>query len=177
LGDDTIRGLGGADQLFGDPGNDLLDGGADSDKLFGGPGDDYLRGGEGADTLYGGPGRDRLLGADLIGADDAQVDIFRFRSAAEAGKAASRDVILYFVSGEDVIDLNPMDAKSGSGNQDFKFIGKAGFHHIKGELRYQKAGADMVVLQGDINGDGKADFEIEVRGVTKIAPVDLILDI
>ena len=47
------------------------------------------------------------------------------------------------------------------GNQAFKFIGAHGFDHHAGEMRYAHH-----VLQGDVNGDGKADFEIHVNAST-----------
>lgn len=45
-------------------------------------------------------------------------------------------------------------------NQAFKFIGKQDFHDVKGKLRYIDKGSSCIV-QGDVNGDGKADFEID----------------
>ena len=43
----------------------------------------------------------------------------------------------------------------------FAFIGTAAFSNIKGELRVEQSGSSAIVM-GDVNGDGAADFEIEL---------------
>ena len=103
--------------------------------------------------LSGGLGEDRLAG----GADN---DKFDFNSVKEAGKGSHRDNIVDFHRSEDdMIDLTGIDANTRhAGNQAFKFIGSHGFTHHAGELR-----ASRHVLQGDVNGDGRADFEIHIN--------------
>jgi 6-phosphogluconolactonase (cycloisomerase 2 family) len=120
------------------------------------------------DTITGGLGKDTMAG----GLGD---DKFNFDLTAESVKGANRDVILDFSHGQgDRIDLAGIDAKSGGGNQAFKFIGKQGFHDQKGELHFiTKAG--FVLVEGDINGDGRADFQIEVQGVGKLVAGDFVL--
>ncbi|NOG70754.1 hypothetical protein [Roseicella sp. DB1501] len=61
-GNDSFRGLAGADTLRGGAGNDVLEGVAGNDLLDGGLGNDTLRGGAGADTLLGGEGNDAMDG-------------------------------------------------------------------------------------------------------------------
>lgn len=57
-----------------------------------------------------------------------------------------------------------IDAKVGvAGDQQFKFIGQQNFHDKKGELHFKFAGSNTIV-EGDVNGDGKADFQIELSG-------------
>ncbi|MEZ5876216.1 MAG: matrixin, partial [Hyphomicrobiales bacterium] len=74
----------------------------------------------------------------------------------------------------DQISLNRIDAKTGvAGNQAFKWIGTHDFHNVKGELRYIDKGATCIV-QADVNGDGKADFEILVK-VDALLKGDFIL--
>jgi serralysin len=97
--------------------------------------------------------------------------VFDYNSVSESGPgAAHRDKILDF-DGDDLIDLRTIDAKTGvSGNNAFTFIGKNDFtgddpfklRDGKGELRFNDNGATCTV-QGDVNGDGKADFEILVH--------------
>jgi serralysin len=87
----------------------------------------------------------------------------------EAPKGALRDEVLDFsgVGGElDKIDLSGIDAKKGvAGNQAFKFIGAQKFHHKVGELHIVKHGT-YVTVEGDIDGNGKADFQIDVHNLT-----------
>ncbi len=69
--DNTIKGNGGDDKLYGGPGggDDNLQGGGGNDMVFGGRGDDDLHGGGGNDMLHGGSGDDDYYGgagSDLI---------------------------------------------------------------------------------------------------------------
>ncbi|MGH6735044.1 MAG: calcium-binding protein [Methyloceanibacter sp.] len=138
-----------------------------NDKLIGGKGNDKLDGGAGADVLTGGRGKDLLFG----GADR---DLFDFNSIKDSVRGGKRDKILDFQRGTDDIDLKGIDAHKGvSGNQKFKWIGKQDFHDKKGELRYEDKGS-KVIVQGDVNGDGKADFEIWV-GVGALSKGDFLL--
>lgn len=155
-GNDTLLGRGGADVLFGGRGNDLLDGGA---------GDDQLNGGDGNDTLIGGTGRDILTGG-------AGADLFVFLSPADSGtKASTRDVITDFEQRTDLIDLSAMDAdRTTPGNQSFVFIGSERFSGAAGELRFANG-----ILSGDVSGNGKANFQIEVTGMNSLNQSDFIL--
>ena len=119
-------------------------------------------------------------------------DVFDFNARNESGKTAStRDVIGDFKHNQDHIDLKDIDANAKKhGDQAFKFIGSQDFHHVKGELHYfsivkpgdfldHKNGSafnrDKVIVEGDINGDGKADFQIELSHYTTIAKSDFVL--
>jgi hypothetical protein len=120
------------------------------------------------DTLIGGLGKDTMSGG-------AGGDFFDFNLKTESVKGANRDVILDFSHSQgDHIDLSDIDAKSGGGNQAFHFIGKQGFHHQKGELHFVKQ-VGFLVVEGDINGDGRADFQIEVHGLGKLVAGDFVL--
>ena len=79
-------------------------------------------------------------------------------------------MITDFAAG-DIIDLSDVDAKSlMDGNQDFTFIGNVAFSNVAGELRYANG-----FLSGDLNGDSRADFRIEVANGYAITAADLIL--
>lgn len=98
------------------------------------------------------------------------IDTFAYKTLADSKKGASRDVITDFSVANDTIDLDAIDAKKGGGNQDFKFIGQRAFHHKAGELHFKiDAAHDRTIIQGDVNGDGRADFEIELRGQKVLA--------
>jgi Ca2+-binding RTX toxin-like protein len=140
-------------------GNDDLTGSAFNDKLDGGGGNDSLGGGSGRDTLLGGDG----------------ADAFKFFAAKES-RPRKADFILDFNHDEiDRIDLFAIDAKkSALVDDNFKFIGTKPLHEKKGELHYVKK-AGYLLVEGDINGDGHADFQIKVKGVTKLFADDFIL--
>lgn len=149
-------------------GADLINGSSSGDLIEGFGGADALFGNGGADWLIGGFGKDRLSGG-------SDVDVFDFNSKLEAGKGAGRDVILDFERLFDWIDLRTIDAKSDvGGNQAFKWIGKQGFHGTAGELRFVKK-AGYVLVEGDIDGNGKADFQIQVDGLGALSRADFIL--
>ncbi len=130
--------------------------------LFGGDGNDFLVGGRGDDRINGGLGFDTYVGGQGN-------DIFEFDAAAESPKGALRDVILDFRKG-DRIDVASIDAKTGGGDDLFDFIGKKGFHDKAGELRFKGQ-----KLQGDTDGNGSADFEVKLDGITKLKDADIIL--
>ena len=109
-------------------------------------------------------------------------DVFEFDRIAESGRVAgTRDVITDFHRGEDVIDLFGIDANlRAGGDQAFTFLGRSQFHGIAGELRAVKlnfAGTshDKTIVEGDSNGDGQADFSIDVRGNIVLGAGDFIL--
>jgi Ca2+-binding RTX toxin-like protein len=149
-GSDSFNGTGGTSgKVFGEDGVDHLTGGSSADQLDGGIGGDFLTGGKGKDLLTGG----------------GDADHFDFNTLTDSVKGANRDQILDFVRAQgDKIDLSTIDAKTHTAhNNAFHFIGAAAFHHHDGELRC--AGG---VIQGDVNGDGKADFEIHVNAASLV---------
>lgn len=178
-GADTLNGNKSADRVFGNGGNDKLIGDTGFDQLYGGAASDRLYGGDSGDSLYGGNGKDFLIGE--AGADKhwggRGADRFVFERESDTGTASNaRDIIKDFNRGQDDrIDLRPMDAKQGrSGNQQFEFIGRDGFSETRGELRISDRGDDIVVL-GDRDGDGRADFSILVENVSGLNSGDFFL--
>ena len=163
-----LNGMAGSDTLIGRNGDDTLSGGTGDDLLQGQAGSDSLSGGDGDDRLYGGAGNDTLSGG-------AGADHFAF-STVDLSAKPELDVIVDFsrVQGDKInlsaIDANVLTAK----NDAFAFIGQNGFHKIAGELNYKVVNGDAIV-SGDVNGDGVADFMIQVKGVTSLVATDFIL--
>ncbi|CAN5220519.1 hypothetical protein BH10PSE7_BH10PSE7_04800 [soil metagenome] len=148
-------------------GNDLdntIAGNVKSNSLFAGRGKDILHGHGGDDVLQGDLDRDELHGE--LGADR-----FDFNAVAESRVGKIHDVIKDFSHAQgDTIDLSDIDANThASGNQTFKFIGADAFRGDEGDLRYANR-----LLQGDVNGDGKADFEIAINAA-RLLSADLVL--
>lgn len=154
--------------LIGGAGNDMLYGGAGDDTLFGNADRDTLRGGAGADVLDGGSGQDMLFGG-------AAADQFVFRHA-ENFVRGTFDTIADFSPAEgDKVDLSGMDAdRFVAGNQAFDFIGRSAFTGEAGELRYEVYN-NCIVVYGDLNGDGKSDFGIQINHVNAIGGDDFVL--
>lgn len=119
-------------------------------------------------TLWGGPQRGQSRGHQ-------DSDIFKFVKVSEIGKsAATRDQLMDFSDVEgDQIDVDDIDAKKGPGNQDFKFIGAQKFHHKAGELHVLNKGTFFLV-EGDINGDGRADFQIQATSNAPLEKTDFL---
>ena len=166
----TLVGGNDKDLIFGLGGNDKLIGGGNNDTLTGAAGADILTGGLGVDTLNGGFGRDIMTG-------NAQRDVFDFNLVAETGKTPfTRDVIKDFThfQGDD-IDLSTIDAKAGPLNQAFSFIGQAAFSGVKGQLHYKFEGPAKTIVEGDIDGNKVADFQIELTGHKVLVGGDFIL--
>jgi Ca2+-binding RTX toxin-like protein len=148
-GNDTFEGLGGDDTIRGNVGDDSLDGGADDDLLIGGSGADVLTGGSGADNF--------------------RIGYF------ESGTGSTADRITDFAGGSDIVDISGWDANTGvGGDQAFSFIGSAAFSGSAGELRTYFDGVNTWV-QGDINGDAAADFEIRFDGAVPLSASDFVL--
>jgi Ca2+-binding RTX toxin-like protein len=165
----------GGNKLYGTAKSNFLVGGGGADLLLAGSSVDVLLGGTGADTLIGGKGRDFMTG-------DAGADDFDFNSIKESGKTAvTRDKITDFKHLVDDIDLRTIDANTTrSGNQAFKWIGTSGFDDVAGQLRYKKFNSavnanDKTIISGDVNGDGKTDFQIELSGLITLTKGDFIL--
>lgn len=175
-GADVLSGLGGDDVLSGGNGNDVLDGGTGNDKLDGGNGNDVLRGGDGDDSLVAGIGDDALFGGAGIDSLSGGIGNDTLNGGAGADRLlggtgndifvftdlGATDVIVDFSRGSDKIDLSGIDANSGiAGDQAFSFIGNGAFT-AAGQVRtYQEAGNYFIA--GDINGDGIADFVIQIN--------------
>lgn len=127
----------------------LLTGNASANTLKGGAGDDVLTGGLGRDVLAGGAGADRFV----------------FASAADSAVGTGRDQITDFLVGTDRIDLSGFLPAEGGDGPSFRFIGGERFGGQAGEVRAVLASGSTLV-EADLTGDGRADFQVLLRGVT-----------
>jgi hypothetical protein len=80
-------------------------------------------------------------------------------------------------TGIDRIDLSGIDAVSRTATRDdaFSFIGTGAFTNHAGELRVQVTGDHVANLLGDTNGDGVADFVLEVHYTGTLDASDFVL--
>ncbi len=144
-----VNGQGGDDTIIGGNGADTLNGAAGNDVIRGGPGADLLTGGTGADTFVFGPG--------------------------DIAPGPTYDTITDFSHAQlDLIDLHLIDADLSLNNdQAFTFLGTGAFTHTPGELHYAAVSGGLMV-SGDINGDGLADFQFKVQGVSSLQASDFL---
>ncbi|MBG6073842.1 Ca2+-binding RTX toxin-like protein, partial [Polaromonas sp. CG_9.7] len=138
----------------------VIIGNSAANTLSGGEGNDTLNGGLGADILSGGSGADRFI----------------LTALADSGVGAGlRDIITDFVSGSDRIQFTGIDANTGvAGDQAFTMINTSAFGGVAGQLRYSLVGGNTV-MEGDVNGDAVADFQLELTGVHSFVAADLLL--
>jgi serralysin len=165
---------GGRPQHGNDADNELYDA-AGSNALFGGAGFDRLDGGNGDDILNGGTGQDYLTGG-------AGSDRFDFATLADSPVGElERDYIYGFEDGQDLLHFGQIDANAlRAGNQAFAFIGDSAFTGEAGQLRfelgtYSDGVSPITIVSGDTDGDGMADFEVQIWGQHPLTAGDFIL--
>jgi hypothetical protein len=159
---------GGPDQdvIQGGDGPDIVVGGSGNDWIYGGGGNDWIRSGEGNDTLSGGAGADTLTGGggrDIFVLTDSELGTTR--------TAGQHDILTDFKSGTDKVDISDLyDGLAFAGLLRGRLSGdaasqmKAAFYMLNGKGW----------LEGDVTGDGRADFVVEV-GSSKLVVGDLIV--
>ena len=161
---DTIKGNGGNDRLVGKTGGDDLFGGSANDRLSGGGGRDQLFGGSGNDKIDGGVAKDILTGG-------RGADAFIFDDGDSGTGRLKRDVITDFGRGGDELNLRRIDADTGDrGNDAFIFTGQTAAAHA---VWYDVKGDDVMVM-GDTDGDGRADFRIQLLDINSMSIDDFI---
>jgi serralysin len=165
-GIDTISNV---ENLTGSNFADTLTGDGAANVLNGAGGKDTLGGGDGSDTLLGGAARDVMTGG-------AGGDTFYYRTLADSGTTSTtRDLIADFTQASDLIHLSMIDADAATaGDQAFAFIGAAAFSGVAGELRAEQL-ASNVIVSADVNGDGTADFTIQLTGSFAMTAADFVL--
>lgn len=133
-------------------------GGSARDLLWGNDAANLLEGRGGNDVLNGFKGADILIGG-------AGIDFFQFSTLNDFG-----NTIVDFTPG-DKIDVSKFDTNAGAaGDQAFAFIGAAAFSNAAGQLRYANG-----LLEGDVDGNGLADFSVIVANATPLNSGDFLL--
>jgi Ca2+-binding RTX toxin-like protein len=156
-GDDVVdgSGLGTAMKFSADGGGgaDVLIGSDGADTLKGGAGDDVLIGGPGLDILDGGPGDNVVIQSVAVGTPGNDI-----------GQGTNHDVIQDFAG--DVIALAAVDANlDAGGDQAFSFIGTDAFS-AAGQLRFFADGAGNTIVEGNVDNNLGADFQIALHNFT-----------
>ncbi len=141
-----------ANSIVGNDRGNLLQGVAGDDVIDGGLGNDILIGGLNGDTLTGGGGSDQ----------------FRYTSVNDS-VIADRDLILDFTFsvalGVDRVDLRLIDANSlVAGDQAFVYVGA--FTGVAGQLTTLAIGPGVFRVLGDTNGNGSAEFVLDIASAT-----------
>ena len=146
--------------------NVLVGGLAGNDTLSGLGGNDLIVGGTGKDTMTGGAANDR----------------FDFNTVAEIGNGITRDIIADFGHLIDKIDLATIDANGAAAGHAFTFLAAQGsaFTGVAGQLRWTRQDSannalDRTIIEGDINGNSVADFQIELTGLKTLTAADFVL--
>jgi serralysin len=121
------------------------------------------RGGRAADIIYGNDFANNIIGAaggdDIWGALGADTFVYKGLKSS-INTPDGHDTIEDFETGQDFINLKTVDANTTlPGRQHFHWIGSQSFHDKAGELRFANGH-----LLGDVNGDGHADFRIDIVG-------------
>jgi hypothetical protein len=148
---DIMRGTGNADVIYGNGGIDVITASGGNDKLIGGKDKDWLSG-QGGNDLF----------------------VYASISETRSG-SANRDVICDWGFGKDRVDLHVVDAnKAVSGNQAFKWVGAHSFTGKAGELRTYFDGKNTVV-EGTVDANHSADFQIQINGKVTLAALDFLL--
>ena len=137
----------------GNGGATLILGSSGADKIVGTAASDIIHGDAGADTLTGGGGADVFVYTALNDAPLAK------------GKSSVVDMITDFQTGVDRLDL------SGLGHMTFK--GESASVAANAVNWYVSGGNTFVT--GDVTGDGRADFIIQLKGAMALSASDILL--
>ncbi|HEX2135876.1 MAG TPA: M10 family metallopeptidase C-terminal domain-containing protein [Microvirga sp.] len=133
------------------------------------------------ENAIGGSGNDTIIANALknVLTGGAGGDTFVFKSLASAGNGGhSADVITDLGSG-DRINLRAIDANTfRRGDQAFEFAGEGTTFTAAGQIKFHYEtinGVEHTVIEGNVNADPRADFEIHLRGHIQLSHADFLL--
>lgn len=148
---ETVIGSSFNDNITGSTGANTLYGANGNDTMNGGGGNDWIQGEVGVDTMTGGTGN----------------DTFQYSTNSDSGiGAGSRDIITDFATG-DIIRLTDF---AGT----FAFRSTSAFTGTANEVNYTQTGGNTIISV-DSNGNGVADFQIEITGLRTMVQGDFAL--
>lgn len=125
--------------------------------ILGNSGANILSGGAGKDVLTGGGGKDSLTGG-------SGADAFIFTALTDSSMAALDLITDFNWADGDTIDLSRIDANSAlAGDQAFGFVTAFSKQAGQATLSYN-ATTNTTSFSGDVNGDGVADFVLQISG-------------
>lgn len=147
---------------------DTLHGSSRADLITGGDGKDWISAGAGNDVIHSGLGRDYLTGG-------AGADHFLYASLSEMGTGYARDLITDFQAGIDKLYFAGLsDLPASAAGQTWRWLGSEGFAGNPLEVHYRFEGANTIVSL-DVDGDMKADAEIELAGNIQLGAGDFLI--
>ena len=182
-GDDLVLGNDGDDRVDGAAGNDTVDGGSGNDTLTAAGGDDSMLGGDGGDSILGGAGCDTLQGGngnDFIFADnDGYADNFQYSATAlnSADVMGGAHDTIGGIGAEDVLDITDqlanllkVDGIPLGLNIGDVVLGNTLCAGILGLVGNTNIAFDdpSDTLSIDVDGNGSADFTIQLVGVASV---------
>ncbi|MDR5612015.1 MAG: M10 family metallopeptidase C-terminal domain-containing protein [Arsenophonus sp.] len=151
------------DEILGGQEDDVISGTEKGETIYGGNGNDNISGDKGDDIIYGNDGYDILIGG--IGSDNLSggsgKDVFHYYQIDDS-IFDSPDKIIDFETGRDTIDISALSQIKGN-TIEIKQVNH--FSNQKNEMivHYNQS-ENLTSLMLDYNGDGKADFLIEIIG-------------
>jgi len=164
-GDDTLAGFMGHDTLDGGEGDDILAGMRGRDNLDGGEGNDYLDGGRGRDRLDGGEGDDVLFGG---GGTDTLTGGTGNDTFVQDFSLSGRDDITDFNPAEDTIDIrglqNISEISVTAANGGTLIDGGTGNTLFVANITPDQLSADNVTIDGNVIAFGPGDTLESVLG-------------
>ena len=113
-------------------------------------------------------------GGDRLGGDSGR-DRFVYATVDESTPAETDRIVDFSQDEGERLKLFGIDAdNAGRSDQAFTFIATVAFSGAAGELRYEARGG-FTLVQGDVDGDGSADFEIKLTGTIALTAGDFVL--
>ncbi|QEG21587.1 CAP domain-containing protein [Mariniblastus fucicola] len=165
-GNDTIQGLDGDDRIVGADGNDTLEGGDGEDRIFGTAGTNTIYGGAGDDTIYGSEDADEIYGdagADKIYALGGDDILYTGTGGVEGGSFDEGDLAMGHGGDDEFYGSTGLNIFYGGDGDDI-MVGGSGENRMHGQagddtLTGGEKGDYMTGADGDDTFDGRGGVD------------------